>query len=83
MANYNFKNEAEVYIDAGAGKIRLDVTKDLSFSQTFTDNTYEQKTLHAPQNLHDASNITKQMQQILVLLFQQLRKQRWILFLIY
>ena len=59
MANYNFKNEAEVYIDAGAGKIRLDVTKDLSFSQTFTDNTYEQKTLHAPQNLHDASNITK------------------------
>ena len=59
MANYNFKNEAEVYIDAGAGKIRLDVTKDLSFSQTFTDSTYEQKTLHAPQNLHDASNITK------------------------
>lgn len=59
MANYNFKNEAEVYIDAGAGKIRLDVTKDLSFSQTFTDSTYEQKTLHAPYNLHDASNIKK------------------------
>ncbi len=59
MANYNFKNEAEVYIDAGAGKIRLDVTKDLSFSQTFTDSTYEQKTLHAQYKLHDASNITK------------------------
>mgnify|MGYP006078531507 FL=1 len=59
MATYNFKNEAEVYIDAGLGKIRLDVTKDLSFSQTFTDNTYEQKTLHAQHKLHDASNITK------------------------
>ena len=59
MATYNFKNEAEVYLVFSGSRYKLDVTKDLSFSQTFTDTTYEQKTLHEQNKLHDASNITK------------------------
>ncbi len=61
MANFNFKKEAEVYIydTASTTYHRLDVTEDLSFSQTFTDKTYPQKTLHEQHKLHDASNIKK------------------------
>ena len=61
MANFNFKKEAEVYIydTANTNYHRLDVTEDLSFSQTFTDKTYPQKTLHEQHKLHEASNIKK------------------------
>ena len=61
MANFNFKKEAEVYIydTANTTYHRLDVTEELSFSQTFTDKTYSQKTLHEQHKLHDASNIKK------------------------
>ena len=61
MANFNFKKEAEVYIydTASTTYHRLDVTEELSFSQTFTDKTYSQKTLHEQHKLHDASNIKK------------------------
>jgi hypothetical protein len=61
MANFNFKKEAEVYIydKANTTYHRLDVTEELSFSQTFTDKTYPQKTLHEQHKLHDASNIKK------------------------
>ena len=61
MANFNFKKEAEVYIydKANTTYHRLDVTEELSFSQTFTDKTYSQKTLHEQHKLHDASNIKK------------------------
>ena len=61
MANFNFKKEAEVYIydTANTTYHRLDVTEELSFSQTFTDKTYPQKTLHEQHKLHDASNIKK------------------------
>ena len=61
MANFNFKKEAEVYIydTANTTYHRLDVTEELSFSQTFTDKTYPQKTLHEQHKLHEASNIKK------------------------
>ena len=60
MATYNFLKQAEVYIvEANATKTRLDVTSDISFSQTFTDKTYPQKTLHEQHKLHEASNIKK------------------------
>lgn len=59
MANFNFKNEAEVYLHDGTTYHRLDVGPGLSFSQTFTDKTYPQKTLHEQHKLHEASNIKK------------------------
>jgi len=39
--------------------ILLDVGPDLSFTQTFTDKTYQQKTLHEQHKMHEASNIKK------------------------
>ncbi len=59
MATYNFKDEAEVYLDFNNTLTRLFVTSDLSFSQTFTDSTYSQKTLHEQHKMHEASNIKK------------------------
>jgi len=59
MANFNFKQEAEVYLYDGSTYHRIDVTSDLSFSQTFTDKTYPQKTLHEQHKMHEASNIKK------------------------
>jgi hypothetical protein len=59
MANYNFLNQAEVYIYSNGTRYKLDVTSDLSFSQTFTDSTYPQKTLHEQHKMYEASNIKK------------------------
>ena len=59
MPTYNFKEEAEVYLVFGGSTIRLDVSPDISFSQTFTDKTYPQKTLHEQHKLHQASRISK------------------------
>ena len=60
MATYNFLKQAEVYVVVGsASAVRLDVTSNISFSQTFTDKTYPQKTLHEQHKMHDASNIKK------------------------
>jgi hypothetical protein len=59
MATYNFKKQAEVYLFHDNKRYRLDVTEDLSFSQTFTDKTYPQKTLHEPHKQHEASSIKK------------------------
>lgn len=39
--------------------ILLDVENNLQFNQTFTDNTYSQKTLHEPTKFFEASNIKK------------------------
>ena len=46
MPTYNFKREAELYIVHGGVQYRLDVSPDISFSQTFKNNSYPQKTLH-------------------------------------
>jgi hypothetical protein len=59
MATYKFKEEAEIYLSFAGSTIRLDVEPDLSFSQTFTDKTYPQKTLHEQHKLHDASSIKR------------------------
>ena len=59
MANYNILQQAEVYIYFSGSRYRLDVTSALSFSQTFTDSTYAQKTLHEQHKMHEASNIKK------------------------
>ena len=59
MTNFNFNKEAEVYLHDGSTYHRLDVGPDLSFSQTFTDKTYPQKTLHEQHKMHEASNIKK------------------------
>jgi hypothetical protein len=37
----------------------LDVEEDVTFSQSFNDQTYKQRTLHNLHKLHDASNIKK------------------------
>jgi hypothetical protein len=39
--------------------LRLDVTENVSFNQTFTDSTYSQKTVHEQHKMHEASNIKK------------------------
>ena len=57
MATYNIKKQAEVYLVFGGSRYRLDVTEDISFSQTFTDATYPQKTIHEQHKVHEASNI--------------------------
>ena len=59
MANYNFKKEAKVYLVYDGSRYLLDVSEDLSFTQTFTDKTYPQRTLHASNKLFDQSNIKK------------------------
>ncbi len=59
MATYNFKKQAEVYLVFAGSRYRLDVTEDLSFSQTFTDSTYAQKTIHEQHKMHETSNIKK------------------------
>jgi len=46
MPTYNFKREAELYIVHGGVQYRLDVSPDISFSQTFKNTSYPQKTLH-------------------------------------
>ena len=59
MATYNFKNDVKVYIVYNSYRYKLDVTEDLSFSQTFTDQTYPQRTLHNLNHVFDQSNIKK------------------------
>lgn len=59
MANFNFLNNAQVFIVYNNIRYNLDVSSDIKFSQTFTDNTYPQKTLHEPQKMFEASNIKK------------------------
>ena len=58
MPSYNFKREAQVFIVAGGLRYKLDV-QDISFSQTFSEESYPVRTLHAQNNVFEASNITK------------------------
>ena len=57
MPTYNFKQEAEVYVVSG-GTHRIHVT-DISFSQTFSEQSYSVNTIHSPTNLFEASVINK------------------------
>jgi len=58
MPTYNFKQEAQVYVVSGGNRHRIDVT-DVSFSQTFSEESYPVRTLHAQNNLFEASVINK------------------------
>ena len=58
MPTYNFKQEAQVYVVSGGNRHRIDVT-DVSFSQTFSEESYPVKTLHAQNNLFEGSVINK------------------------
>jgi len=58
MPTYNFKQEAQVYVVSGGNRHRIDVT-DIDFSQTFTEESYPVRTLHAQNNLFEASVINK------------------------
>jgi len=57
MPTYNFKQEAEVYVVSG-GTHRIHVT-DISFSQTFSEDSYPVNTIHSPNDLFEASVINK------------------------
>lgn len=59
MATYNFKNDTKVYIIHNNIRYELDVTEDISFSQTFTDKTYPKRTLHNMNHFFEESNIKK------------------------
>jgi len=58
MPTYNFKQEAQVYVVSGGNRHRIDVT-DISFSQTFSEESYSVRTLHAQNNLFEGSVINK------------------------
>ena len=58
MPTYNFKREAQVYVVSGSTRHRIDVT-DISFSQTFSEESYSVKTLHTQSNVFEGSVITK------------------------
>jgi len=58
MPTYNFKQEAEVYVVSGGTTYRIHVT-DISFSQTFSEESYSVNTIHSPNDLFEASVINK------------------------
>ena len=57
MSTFNFKKEASLYIVYNNLQYNIDI-QDISFSQTFTENSYSVKTLHN-QDMFEASNISK------------------------
>ena len=58
MPTYNFKHEAEVYVVSGGTTHRIHVA-DISFSQTFSEESYPVNTIHSPNDLFEASVINK------------------------
>ena len=58
MANYSFLHEAKVYVVYGSEKLQLDISS-ISFSQTYTDETYPVRTIHNQNNLFEGSVINK------------------------
>ena len=57
MANYNFLKEAKVYIEYSSSLYKIDIST-VSFSQTFTENSYAVKTIHE-QKMFEGSVINK------------------------
>ena len=58
MPSFNFTREAEVYVVYNGNQHKLDISS-ISFSQTFTENSYPVKTLHNQKNLFEGSIINK------------------------
>ena len=59
MATYNIKKQAKVYLNTGGTFYELEVTPELSFSQTFSDTSSEVRTLHDTEAFFEKSTITK------------------------
>lgn len=59
MATYNIKKQAKVYLKTGGTFYELEVTPELSFSQTFSDTSSEVRTLHDTEAFFEKSTITK------------------------
>ena len=59
MAKYNIKQQAKVYLVHGGYRYTLEVSPEITFSQTFTDKTNSVRTLHDQNNFFDRSNIKK------------------------
>lgn len=57
MPNYNFLKEAKVYLYYGTSLYNIDISS-ISFSQTFTENSYSVKTIHE-QKMFEGSVINK------------------------
>lgn len=58
MPTYNFKDQAEVYVVSGGNQYRIHVA-DISFGQTFSEESYSVNTIHSPNDLFEASVINK------------------------
>ena len=58
MANYSFKQEAQVFLLTGGNRHKLDISS-INFSQTFAEKSYPVKTLHAQNNVFEASIINR------------------------
>ena len=58
MATYNFKREATVYAVYGGNRHQLDVS-EITFSQTFSEESYPVKTIHNQNNVFEGSIINK------------------------
>ena len=58
MADYSFKREAEVFIVSGGNRHKLDISS-INFSQTFAEKSYPIKTLHAQNDVFEASIINR------------------------
>ncbi len=58
MANYSFKQEAEVFLVSGGNRHKLDVSS-INFSQTFAETSYPVRTLHTQTNVFEASVINR------------------------
>lgn len=59
MAIYNFKQNTKFYLVYAGSKYTLDVYKDASFSQTFTEESINKRTIHDQSLLFDGAVITK------------------------
>lgn len=56
---YNFKKDIQVYVEYNRYILPIDVYPDISFSQTFNENSYNKKTLHQPLNLNKGATIVE------------------------
>ena len=58
MPSYNFLKEAKLYIVYGGNQYNIDAST-ISFSQTFTEDSYPVKTLHTQSNMFEGSVINR------------------------
>lgn len=59
MAIYNFKRSTAFYLVYGGNRYTLDVYPNVTFSQTFSEESVPKKTLHSNNDNFDGASITK------------------------